>query len=113
MKKYVAIIFLDSSVIEHEYITTVITISESNLKKLGEEFVIELWKKSLLSIGRILSSSVRCYSYGEFSTEKSSEFNLFVEKEIVHWNNNLKREMKSWEKKMEARLERSKQSELK
>jgi hypothetical protein len=100
MKKYVATIVLISSPIVHETKTTVITISGSSLKELGQDFAGDLWTRVKSYIGEIFSFSIFCYSYGEFSKEKTSEFNKIIEKEVMSWNEEIVKE-------------KSKQSELK
>ncbi|HZJ41218.1 MAG TPA: hypothetical protein VFD16_03070 [Candidatus Saccharimonadales bacterium] len=87
MKKYVVIIILESwSVRLYEPKTTVLTISESYLNKIDEEFVMDFFNRDKLLIGRVSSFSVICYSYGEYSKEKSSQIEKAVEKEVARWN---------------------------
>lgn len=86
MKKYVAVIVLNSCPILFEPITTVVIISESSLKKLEMEFVMNLFGHNRLTIGEILSFSVSCYAYGEYSAEKSLDLKGLIDADVECWN---------------------------
>ena len=98
MRKYVAIVFLKCVPVLHETRNMVITISQSSLKKLAQEFVMDLYSHKTpydytFFEGRISHFWVKVYSYGEYSEEKTSEFKGFVEREVETWNREVEEEI--------------------
>ncbi len=104
MKKYVVIISLFSSPVSFENATSNLMDSASSIKELELKLSDKLFGLDPMSVGNILSFSVTCFSYGEYSKEKSLElesrfsdfvhdFNKKVENERnFHWGPDWKKD---------------------
>ena len=83
MKKYVVIISLFSSPVSFENKTSNLMDSASTIKELELKLSDKLFGLDPMSVGTILSFSITCFSYGEYSKEKSLEleswFSAFVD----------------------------------